>query len=66
VYPQSQKYDPDGHYIRHWVPELRNVPNRFIHTPWQMAAPPADYPPPMVDHAMARERALAVFKALKK
>ncbi len=62
---QSQKYDPDGDYIRHWVAELRDVPTRFIHTPWQMDSPPAHYPPPIVDHALARQRTLAVFKALK-
>jgi deoxyribodipyrimidine photo-lyase len=45
---QSQEYDPDGAYIRHWVAELRDVPTRIIHAPWQMASPPADYPPPFL------------------
>ena len=63
---QSQKSDPDGDYIRHWIPELRDVSTRFVHTPWQMISPPADYPPSIVDHAVARERTLAAFKALKR
>lgn len=63
---QSQKFDPDGTYIRHWIPELRHVPDKFIHTPWEMDEPPADYPPPMVDHKQARERTLAAYKAVRK
>ncbi|MCB9438568.1 MAG: deoxyribodipyrimidine photo-lyase [Anaerolineales bacterium] len=62
---QSQKFDPDGEYIRHWVPELRGVPDRYIHSPWQMTPPPADYPPPIVDHAAARARTLAAYQAIK-
>jgi deoxyribodipyrimidine photo-lyase len=62
---QSRKFDPDGAYIRYWVPELRDVPNEYIHTLWEMESPPKHYPAPMVDHALARNRALAVFKAVK-
>jgi deoxyribodipyrimidine photo-lyase len=62
---QSQKFDPNGAYIRHWVPELRDVPTKFIHTPWQLDEPPRAYPPPMVDHSAARERTLTAFKAIK-
>jgi deoxyribodipyrimidine photo-lyase len=62
---QSQDQDPEGHFIRRWVPELARVPDTFIHHPWTMT--PAeqaacglrigqDYPPPLVDHlAAARE-----------
>jgi deoxyribodipyrimidine photo-lyase len=62
---QSKKFDPSGVYIRHWLPELRGVPDKFIHEPWTMPQPPRDYPPPMVDHKMARERTLQAFKAAK-
>ncbi|MBU2042676.1 MAG: DNA photolyase family protein [Alphaproteobacteria bacterium] len=64
---QGQKFDADGRYVRRWVPELRGVPDRWLHAPW--TAPPevlrdarvrlgADYPRPVVDHDVARKRAL--------
>jgi deoxyribodipyrimidine photo-lyase len=62
---QSQQFDPDGTYIRALVPELRDVPTEHIHTPWEMAIPPAGYPPPMIDHAFARQRMLDAFKRAK-
>jgi deoxyribodipyrimidine photo-lyase len=63
---QSQKFDPDGAYIRRWVPELRAVSdNRAIHQPWTLDSPPRDYPPPIVEHAFARQRALTAFGVLK-
>lgn len=63
---QSRKFDAAGHYIRRWIPELANVPDAFIHTPWEMETPPKNYPPPIVDHEFARERTLAAYHAVKK
>jgi deoxyribodipyrimidine photo-lyase len=69
---QSLKFDPDGAFIRRFVPELVNVPTEFIHTPWKMPSDlqtqigcqiGEDYPAPIVDHKLARERVLSVYKA---
>jgi deoxyribodipyrimidine photo-lyase len=62
---QSEKFDPDGTFIRRWVPELRDVPEKHLHAPWEMATPPKAYPAPIVDHGEARARALAAFAAVK-
>lgn len=62
---QGQKFDPEGHYIRQWVPELRHLDNKFIHQPWAMPTPPATYPPPIVDLMQSRDRALRAFEVLK-
>ena len=62
---QSQRYDPDGEYIRHFLPELRGVPTEYIHAPWEMPSPPQGYPPPMIDHGLARARTLAAFQAVR-
>ncbi len=66
---QGEKFDPDGNYVRRWVPELAKMPARYIHNPWE--APEAvlrvagvrldkSYPRPVVDHRFARQRFLAV------
>lgn len=70
---QGRKFDPGGTYVRHWVPELANLPNTHIHQPW--TAPEhvlesagvslgKSYPIPIVDHTGARNRALTAFKQL--
>ncbi len=61
---QSARFDPQGGYIRRWVPELRDVPaDRLTRPPRDGAALAKGYPVPMVDHAEAREKTLAMFKA---
>ena len=63
---QGLKFDPDGAYVRRWVPELASLSNADIHKPWEMPMPPPNYPKPMVDHSLARDRALAAFKTIKR
>jgi deoxyribodipyrimidine photo-lyase len=60
---QGRRWDPDGAYVRRYVPELADVPDAQVHSPWE-AGPPfrGDYPPPVVDHAERREEALARYR----
>lgn len=62
---QSQKFDPEGIYLRHWLPELRDVPLEHVHTPWTLGTKISGYPTPIVDHGEARDRTLAAFKSVK-
>jgi deoxyribodipyrimidine photo-lyase len=71
---QSQKFDPHGKFIRHWLPELENVPDEFIHNPWKMPYEiqkgcacqiGKDYPNPIIDHSWARQRALDIYNKAK-
>jgi deoxyribodipyrimidine photo-lyase len=71
---QGQKFDPKGNYVRRWVPELVDVPAKYIHKPWEMPSDlqqklecviGRDYPAPIVDHTQARERVLAAYAAAK-
>ena len=72
---QGRKFDPEGLYIRKWIPELAGLPTRWIHEPWE--APPLllveaqvhlgeTYPYPIVDHAEARNRALQSYRQFTK
>ena len=71
---QGRKFDPEGHYVRRWMPELALMPADHIHAPWEA---PADvlrragvalgenYPLPIVAHEQGRRRALAAYEAVK-
>ena len=68
---QAEKFDPEGDYIRRWVPELAKLPAPAVFAPWQAAASDletagvrlgTDYPHPIVDHRRARDRALSRFQ----
>ena len=70
---QGEKFDPDGRYVRTWVPELADVPSQLIHRPFEAVDKGSglfsrslrSYPKPVVDHQQARDRALAAFERLK-
>ncbi len=59
---QGEKFDPRGAYVRRWLPALAPLPDRIVHRPWEGGGAPG-YPPPIVDHAWARARFLALAKA---
>lgn len=60
---QGRRFDPDGTFVKAMVPELARLPPALVHAPWEAPTAPPGYPPPIVEHARARERALAVFGA---
>ena len=70
---QQRRHDPDGEYVRRWVPELRDVPLEQLAEPWTMSAEEQaaagcvigeDYPEPVVDHQAERQRAMARYGAM--
>ena len=70
---QGQKFDPDGDYVKEFVPELNNIPKKYIHNPWEMSMEDqkkynfeigTSYPAPIVDLKETRNRALSAFKTI--
>ncbi len=66
---QGEKFDKEGEYVKKWVPELKKIPKKFIHRPWEINDEnilklDVDYPLPIVKHEDARERALKAFKSI--
>ena len=62
---QGERVDPKGAYVRRWIPELRDLPERFVHRPWEAPAFAPEYPAKVVDHAQRRILALARFEAAR-
>ena len=71
---QGERFDTDGRYVRRWVPEIADLPDKYLHKPWQAPAALLEeagvrldetYPSPIVDHKAARQSALDAYGALK-
>ena len=65
----GEKFDKEGEYVKKWVPELKNISKKFIHKPWELKDEKnfklgKNYPFPLVNHEMAREKALNAFKKI--
>ena len=72
---QGEKFDAKGYYIKKWCPELKNIPDNFLHKPWEMPKElqnkinviiGKNYPFPIVNHEEARNSALKAFKELRR
>ncbi|MEK9928930.1 MAG: FAD-binding domain-containing protein, partial [Halieaceae bacterium] len=71
---QGEKFDKTGEYTRRWVPEIAELPNKYLHKPWEAPALILEtagiklgetYPLPIVDHKEARETALGAYAELR-
>jgi deoxyribodipyrimidine photo-lyase len=71
---QGERFDPQGEYVRRWIPELARLPSKWIHQPWQAPAEQLraagvrlgeNYPEPLVDLKASRRRALAAWDRIK-
>ncbi|MEK9796061.1 MAG: deoxyribodipyrimidine photo-lyase [Alphaproteobacteria bacterium] len=71
---QGEKFDPDGDYVRRWIPEIADLPKKYIQKPWEApgvvlsdagVALGNTYPAPIVNHGVARTRALEAYKAIR-
>jgi deoxyribodipyrimidine photo-lyase len=71
---QGERFDPDGNYVRKWIPELARMPNKYLHHPWDAPAETLskagvqlerDYPGPVVNHRDARANALQAYESLR-
>lgn len=58
---QAERFDPDGDYVRRYLPELAAIEGKAVHRPWALDRPPSNYPAPIVDHHEAVER----FRAMR-
>ncbi len=64
---QAEKFDPDAHFVRRWVPELRDIPDSIVQSPWEdpLALAASRYARPIVEHRIQRDRCLAMFRKVK-
>ena len=72
---QGKKFDPEGSYVKSWIPELKAIPDNYIHEPWlfrqhnhtgKSLGTLSAYPEPIIEHGIARRRALSVYQSYKK
>lgn len=72
---QGEKFDPDGDYVKTWIPELKDIPKKWIHKPWEADKEDLkksgvtlgkNYPYPIIDHPDGRDQALDAYEEFKK
>lgn len=62
---QGERFDPDGLYVKHWVPELADIEAKKVHKPWTLDIPPKGYPAPVIELSEGRNRALKAYETMK-